>query len=95
MSVNLGHPAGHAHFFQVSIIVSEGREDIGIMDACLVDHCEEAFKRLQVDCACWLRNKGVANGTSKNVGLAKILAGSRNLESIFDKSRSLVLHGLF
>ena len=29
MSVNLGHPAGHAHFFQVLIVVSEGREDIG------------------------------------------------------------------
>ena len=71
MSVNLGHLAGHAHFFQVSIIVSEGREDIGIMDASLVDHFEEAFKRLQVDCACWLRNKGVANGTSKTVGLGK------------------------
>ena len=29
-------------------------------------------KRLKgFDCACWLRNKGVANGTSKNVGLGK------------------------
>ena len=46
MSVNLGHPAGHAHFFQVSIIVSEGREDTGIMDASSVDHLEEALKRL-------------------------------------------------
>ena len=46
MSVNLGHPAGHAHLFQVSIIVSDGREDIGIMDASSVDHFEEAFKRL-------------------------------------------------
>ena len=34
--------------------------------------------------------RGVANGTSKNVGLGKILAGSRNLGSVFDKSRSLV-----
>ena len=33
---------------------------------------------------------GVANGTSKNVGLGKFLAGSRNLGSVFDKSRSLV-----
>ena len=33
---------------------------------------------------------GVANGTSKNVVLGKILAGSRNLGSVFDKSRSLV-----
>ena len=46
MSVNLGNPPGHAHFFQVSIIVSEGREDIGILDASRVDHFEEAFKRL-------------------------------------------------
>ena len=46
MNVNLGHPAGHAHLFQVSIIVREGREDIGIMDAFSVDHFEEAFKRL-------------------------------------------------
>ena len=29
-------------------------------------------KRLEgLDCAFWLRNKGVANGTSKNVGLGK------------------------
>ena len=33
MSVNLGHPVGHVHFFEVSIIVSEGRENIGIMSA--------------------------------------------------------------
>ena len=33
---------------------------------------------------------GVANGTSKNVVLGKILAGSRDLGSVFDKSRSLV-----
>ena len=46
MSVNLGHPAGHAHFFQVSIIVSEGRKDIGIMDDSLEDQLEEAFNRL-------------------------------------------------
>ena len=32
----------------------------------------------------------MANGTLKNVGLGKILAGSRNLGSVFDKSRSLV-----
>ena len=34
----------------------------------------------------------MVNGTSKNVGLEKILilAGSRNLEGIFDKSASLV-----
>ena len=32
----------------------------------------------------------MANGTSKNVGSRKTLAGSRNLGSIFDKSRSLV-----
>ena len=32
----------------------------------------------------------MVNGTSKNVGLGKILAGSRNLEGIFDKSGSLV-----
>ena len=43
MSVNLGHPAGHPHFFQVSIIVCEGRENIGIMDASTVDHFEEAL----------------------------------------------------
>ena len=36
--------------------------------------------------SCW----GVANGSLKNVGLGKILTGSRNLGSIFDKSRSLV-----
>ena len=45
MSVNLGYPAGHAHFFQVSMIVSEEREDIGIMVASSVDHFEEAIKR--------------------------------------------------
>ena len=45
MSVNLGHPAGHAHFFQVLMIVSEGREDIGIMVASSVDHFEEGMKR--------------------------------------------------
>ena len=40
-----------------------------------------------------------ANGTSKNVGLGKILTGSRNLGSVFDKSalglEELSLHGLF
>ena len=50
-SVSFGHVVGeakgygHAHFFQVSIIVSEGREDIGIMDASSVDPFEEAFRR--------------------------------------------------
>ena len=33
---------------------------------------------------------GVANGTTKNVGLGKFLAGSRNRGSVFDKSRSIV-----
>ena len=33
---------------------------------------------------------GVANGTSKKRGSRKILTGSRNLGSVFDKSRSLV-----
>ena len=46
MSVNLGHSAGHAHFFQDLMIVSEGREDIRIMVASSVDHFKEAMKRL-------------------------------------------------
>ena len=33
---------------------------------------------------------GVANDTSKNVGLGNVLAGTRNLGSVFDKSRNLV-----
>ena len=33
---------------------------------------------------------GAANGTSKNLALGKILAASRNIGSIFDKSLSLV-----
>ena len=48
MSTNLIHPAGHAHFFEVSITMSEGTEDIGIMDASSVDHFKEAFKRLSL-----------------------------------------------
>ena len=36
----------------------------------------------------------MANGTLKTVGLGKILAGSRNLGSVFDKSRSLVFSWL-
>ena len=32
----------------------------------------------------------MANGTSKNMGLGKILAGSLNLERVFDKFQSLV-----
>ena len=37
----------------------------------------------------WTRDtsKGVANGTSRKRGSQKILAGSRNLESVFDKCR--------
>ena len=34
--------------------------------------------------------KGVANGTSEKHGSRKILSGSRNLGSVYDKSRSLV-----
>ena len=45
VSVNLGRPAGHAHFFQVSIIASEGGEDISVMNASSVDHFEEAFQK--------------------------------------------------
>ena len=34
--------------------------------------------------------EGVANGTSEKHGSRKILSGSRNLGSVYDKSRSLV-----
>ena len=34
--------------------------------------------------------EGVANGTSEKHGSRKILSGSRNLGSVYDKSRSLM-----
>ena len=34
--------------------------------------------------------EGVANGTAEKHGSRKILSGSRNLGSVYDKSRSLV-----
>ena len=54
MSVNLGHPAGHAHFFQVSIILSEGREDIGIIsyNECFLTRSSRKKRLKGFDCAC-------------------------------------------
>ena len=75
MSVNLGHPAGHAHFFQVSMIVSEGRENIGIIVASSVDHFEEAIKRFS-DCPCRLPSNKTGLKRSRMTSLQAMQYGT-------------------
>ena len=60
MSVNLGHPAGEAHFFQGSIIVSAVREEWMLPQWTISKKPSKGF-----DCACrspnnktgWLRSR--------------------------------------